>query len=92
MDPGLAYKTHDPGAVQMATGFLVYVNVCITLAWTAIFAVKFSFLATFRHLVTFLNSMRRYYWFVVVFTTLSGVFVVSEQYILCPHFGESAGQ
>ncbi|GME40233.1 integral membrane [Neofusicoccum parvum] len=59
--------------------------------WTAIYAVKFSFLAYFWALVRNISPrLKPYFWSVVVFTTLSWAFVVSEGFILCPWFGVDA--
>ncbi|OJD40671.1 integral membrane [Diplodia corticola] len=56
--------------------------------WSAIFAVKFSFLAYFKALVWNISPrLKTYFWFVVTFTGLSWAFLVSEGFILCPYFG-----
>jgi hypothetical protein len=63
----------------------------MTFLWTAIFMVKFCYFAFFR---TLLQSMPRawirYYWIMVVFTTISWLYLILQQLILCPYFGTSA--
>lgn len=63
------------------------------LAWATVVCVKFSFLALFRLLIRRISrKIGIYYWVVVVFTVLAGIFLVSEAFILCSHFGSSASK
>lgn len=59
------------------------------LEWTAIIAVKFSFLTFFKAL--FPPTSRKliiYYWITVAVTIITWMFVVSEPFIACPNYGE----
>lgn len=63
------------------------------LQWTAIFAVKACFLVFMRPLVWHISKgVNRYYWFVVWFSGICWAFAVSDAYIICPYFGDDAGQ
>lgn len=69
------------------------VNSFFCLAWATIVCVKFSFLALFRLLIRRISrKIGIYYWVVVVVTVLSGMFLVSEAFIMCSHFGTSASK
>lgn len=69
------------------------VNSFFCLAWATIVCVKFSFLALFKLLIRRISrTIGIYYWVVVVFTVLAGIFLVSEAFILCSHFGPSASK
>lgn len=58
------------------------------LTWTVVIAVKFSFLALFRLLIQRISwKITFYYWFVVVFTVITWIYMVSEAFIACPAFG-----
>lgn len=66
----------------------------LLLLWTAVFAVKWCYLAFFYPL---LRSMPLkfiyYYWFSVAFSIVSWLFlVVGEQLITCPYVGKASGQ
>jgi len=87
---------HDPTAVGLLdaakTRSLLndtkYFHIFFGLSWSATFAIKFSFLAFFRRLVTDVSKpLILYYWFCVVFTGVTWVFLVVEPFILCPFFG-----
>jgi hypothetical protein len=63
----------------------------VETSWTAIFCVKFSFLALFHGLIK--NISRRlvtYFWCVVGFTILSWAFLLTESPILCAYYGEDS--
>lgn len=63
----------------------------VILSWTATYAVKFSFLALFRHLISRLSKkITVYHWIVTGFTLLSWAYVVVTPFILCPVFGLSS--
>ncbi|KAI0448311.1 hypothetical protein F5B21DRAFT_518998 [Xylaria acuta] len=62
-------------------------NIFLSLAWTATFFVKFSFLAFFKQMIWRVDKMRYYYWSIVVLTVLSYLFLFSEAFILCHDFG-----
>lgn len=80
--------------VQDILGFkiaMAVVSSLVILSWTATYAVKFSFLVLFRHLIKRLSKrITTYYWIVVGFTSLSWAYVVVEPFILCPVFGLSS--
>jgi hypothetical protein len=63
----------------------------VEMSWTAIFAIKFSFLSLFHTLIRNLSvRSTRYYWALVIFTVLSWAFLLTESTILCAHFGADA--
>lgn len=83
----------DPGCLKRLTGFgPAWSDAAFTLAWIAVFSVKFSFLALFYRMV---RNVRRpltiYYWVTVAATAIAGIVVILESFILCPHFGAAAG-
>lgn len=58
------------------------------LTWTVVISVKFSFLALFRLLIQRISwKITFYYWFVVVFTVITWIYMVSEAFIACPAVG-----
>lgn len=76
---------------------LIYANkwfdIYLALMWTATFAIKASFLAFFRNLIRDVSRrLERYWWFVVIFTIITWIFLVVEPIILCPHFGMAASK
>jgi hypothetical protein len=87
IDPTIILKTPAPKLIKTATVHMGFLDAYLNLLWTATFAVKFSFLAFFRQLVQSVDRVRTYYWFVVGVTVVSWMFVVSETFILCHHFG-----
>lgn len=69
------------------------VNSFFCLAWATVVCVKFSFLALFRLLIRRISrTIGIYYWVVVVFTVLASMFLVTEAFIMCSHFGPSASK
>lgn len=87
MDPLIVFKTPLPMLLRAAKRHLTYLYAYLSLLWTATFAVKFSFLAFFRQLIQSVANIRMYFWIVVVFTTVSWMFVIAEPFILCHQFG-----
>lgn len=64
-----------------------------TLGWLAIFAIKYSFLALFYKMLRNVNRrLTAYFWCTVAATGMSGIVVILESFILCPHFGADAGK
>ncbi|KAL1631267.1 hypothetical protein SLS54_000026 [Diplodia seriata] len=60
----------------------------LSMVWTAIFAVKFSFMAYFRSLgASFSRPMTVYYWAVVALTFASWGVCIGGGFINCPYFG-----
>lgn len=71
--------------------FMKMVYAYIVLSWTAIFAVKLSFLSFFRTLIERVSGRLITYWKIaLVFTIVSGAFNICEVFITCPHFDYSA--
>lgn len=66
-----------------------YLFVYTALVWTAIFAVKFSFLAFFKKLTERMTNIHTYYWIVVVIIVISWLFIMVEPFIICPQFGSN---
>jgi len=66
----------------------------LLLLWTAIFAVKWCYLAFFYPLLRSMSKKFIYYYrFSVAFSIVSWLFlVVGEQLITCPYVGKAAGQ
>lgn len=64
----------------------------LCLTWTTTFAVKFSFLVLFWHLIQRLSKwLSRYYWAVVGTCAISWMFVICEPFVLCHYFGADTG-
>ena len=65
----------------------------LALIWTTTFSVKFSFLIFFKQLIDRVSRrITIYLWIVLAFTVVSWMFIVSEPFILCRHFGYEAGE
>ena len=60
-------------------------HVFFAFTWTTIFAVKLSFLVFFKKLISRVTKIHTYYWFVVIITLLSWLFMVLEQLVLCSY-------
>lgn len=74
-------------------GSLPYLHSFLSVIWTCIFSVKASFLALFRLMIRNVSKPPTiYYWTVVVYMILAWMFIVSESFILCPHFGPDQGE
>ena len=57
----------------------------VFLSWSAIFCVKFSFLALFKVLIRRLSRrLTIYYWVVVGVTVVTWIFLASDIFIYCP--------
>lgn len=70
---------------------MAVVSSLVVLSWTATYAVKFSFLALFKQLISRLSKkITIYFWIIVGFTLLSWAYIVVEPFILCPVFGLSS--
>lgn len=76
------------GAFSVANTAPAIINSFLVLTWTVVISVKFSFLALFRLLIQRISwKITIYYWFVVVFTVITWIYMVSEAFIVCPAFG-----
>ena len=62
------------------------------LVWTAIFAVKFSFLSFFRHIVDRIPSLMLHWKVVGVVNIVACAFCVCFSFITCPFTGYTAGR
>ena len=68
-----------------------WLDAYLTLAWVAVFSVKFSFLTLFHRMVRNVKkSLTRYYWITVIATAIAGMIVIAESFFSCPHFGAAA--
>lgn len=80
------------GEIAQLTDSLKIIYSFLALIWTTTFAVKLSFLVFFKKLIDRVSrKITIYYWFLVVFTMVSWMFVVSEPFVLCPYFGLQTG-
>ena len=78
----------DAADIEEQTQVMLITAVFVDTSWTAIFCVKFSFLALFKMLIRNVSTrLSRYFWCVVVATALTWAFLVSETFILCSRFG-----
>lgn len=61
------------------------------LTWTTMFAVKFSFLILFWHLIQRTSKwLNRYFWTVTGTCVIGWMFVICEPFMLCHHFGAAS--
>ena len=76
---------------QRAVDTATYATTALVVGWTAIFAVKFSFLFYFRTLIKRMHNLTVWWWCVfvvcvpVAFTNIFGTFIV------CPYVGVALG-
>ena len=74
-------------------GFMKWNDIYCALVWTSIFAIKFAFLSFFYPLLLSMSKrINVYYWFVLGFNILCWMFLPTESFIICPHFGLDALQ
>lgn len=92
VDPSIAFKVKSNDLLTAMSHFMARQVTSLALLWTATFAVKFSFLAFFWQLVQSVDNIRTYYWFVVVATFVSWIFVIVEPFVLCHKFGMESGK
>lgn len=63
----------------------------ISLLYTAIFMVKFTYFALFKKLLRSMpRKLIRVYWTAVVFSAIAWIYLMLQQLINCPYFGSSA--
>lgn len=91
-DPRLILRLSPDAIGDLLKGTVQYLDAFIVLCWTAVFSVKFSFLAFFRHLIRRVENIHKYYWTVVGITVVSWAFLTSEVFILCPYTGTKSGK
>ncbi|OJD32393.1 uncharacterized protein BKCO1_3800015 [Diplodia corticola] len=78
----------DANDLEKLVRVSIVTSIFVDTSWTAIFCVKFSFLALFRVLIKNVSThLSRYFWCVVVITAVTWAFLVAETFILCAHFG-----
>jgi hypothetical protein len=88
VDPTTIARIGMERFIEIATRVTAHIDAFTVLAWTAIFCVKFSFLAFFRQFIVVPGSKTNvYYWTVVVVTSVSWVFLVLVPFVACPHSG-----
>lgn len=76
------------GALSVMNTAPAIINYFLFLTWTVVISVKFSFLALFKLLIQRISwKVTFYYWFVVAFTVITWIYMVSEAFIICPAFG-----
>ncbi|KAF2788172.1 hypothetical protein K505DRAFT_379079 [Melanomma pulvis-pyrius CBS 109.77] len=67
---------------------LAYMIAYFAFGWVTIFAVKYSFLALFYPMVTKVKTrLRIWYWVTVAATTIAGIFITLDAFVVCPRFG-----
>lgn len=65
----------------------------LCLTWTTTFAVKFSSLAFFWHLIQQTSKwLKRYYWTVTRTCVISWMFVICQPFMLCHYFRAETGR
>lgn len=66
--------------------FIPAMQAFLFMVWTAIFCVKFSFLALFKVLIRRLSRrLTIYYWTIVFVTIFTWTFLASEIFVICPN-------
>ena len=81
--PGLRIP---PDFLQQAYEWHKWITVTLMLSWSAIHAVKFSFLFLFRRLIDRIRLLVVYWWFVVALNVVSLGYGLVIYYITCPYF------
>jgi hypothetical protein len=90
LDPTVVVSVKD---ILSLMDSLAFINSFLVLIWTAIFFVKFSFLALFRLLLKHVSKkITIYFWVVVGYCIVTWLLLVSEAFIVCPYFGEETSK
>lgn len=76
---------------ELTTTPFAFLHAFFALTWTAIYAVKISFLVFFKKLIKNVIKIHTYYWIVGVITLISWIFVVLEPLVICQHPNQSFG-
>ena len=76
-----------PNLIQLTTNTAVWFMVGQTLAWTAVYAVKFSFLFVLRTLVRRIRPLELLWWATFALCIPIAVLSVCATWILCPYSG-----
>ncbi|KAL8683839.1 MAG: hypothetical protein Q9186_000182 [Xanthomendoza sp. 1 TL-2023] len=74
--------------LQQAYEYLKWITVNQTLAWSSVFAVKFSFLFLFRRLIERLPRLIIYWWLVVAFNVVAFGYGLLTYFLICPHYND----
>ena len=72
---------------QIAVDTATYAITALIMAWTTIFAVKFSFLFYFRTLLKRTHKLRNWWWCVFVFCVPVAFTNIFGTFTVCPHVG-----
>ncbi|KAF2475214.1 uncharacterized protein BDR25DRAFT_100895 [Lindgomyces ingoldianus] len=88
--PTLSQRLPMSQLLSLVSRSMAYIDSFQCLCWTAIFAVKFAFLAFFWKTVERTVGLRRYYWGVVVVMACAWVYLVVNPFLACPYFGIEA--
>lgn len=92
-----AMITHKPDAempkdvIARALEFHKMVETALTLAWTCVFAIKFSFLFFFRSLTDKVCTFNTYWWSVSVLTVIIWIGGILGFWLPCPWFTGTRG-
>lgn len=81
-----------PDLIDKLTDYQRYIYSQLTLAWTTIFAVKFSFLFFFRNMVDRMRMLVILWRVVIVTTSISFVLCISSTFIACPYIGPASSK
>lgn len=75
-----------PDALQIAYEFHKYVTVGNMTSWTAVMAVKFSFMCFFKKLIDRMPHMNKFWWVVILFHLACLGYGLASYYIGCPFY------
>lgn len=91
----------DPSSVSLTTAFQIIPELLgtqkvsyahLTLTWTVIFSVKFSFMFFFKILIKRLTDLNVYWRVVVWINAVSYILCISDVFISCPHITLAGGK
>ncbi|KAF2871563.1 hypothetical protein BDV95DRAFT_572287 [Massariosphaeria phaeospora] len=86
-DPSLVMHI-DPVRMQsIFSNAIAHQHTFFTLLWTAIFTVKFSFLAFFYGMLNRMRTMKIYWWITAIVCVPSWATIVAIPFAICHHFG-----
>ena len=72
--------------IRDALSFQKWATISLITTWVAINTVKASFLSLFRKLVDRIRPMIIYWWFVVAYTIVVGLYGITTYIVPCPKF------
>ena len=85
-------RTFPPlNVFQIAVDTSTWAFAGINMVWTAIFAVKFSFLFYFRTLVKRMHGMQIWWWCVFCFCVPVAFTNIFGDFMICPYVGSALG-